>query len=275
MEQFDRAQKGDTVVVGDITYWYPLNNPHKRIPAVFHGDIRQQLLNDAGDSSRYSQSFKISFMALIILTLVAAYGRQKGESATDETAHHPAQADWGESADNLPSIIDRDRPANRLLLEPKTWYYKGQVVIDWEKKPMVEFLDDLPLVLSSKFEPPFIEAIRRQNMAVMYSDFVARMPNPGPNVGTLQSRTEHFRRTNGVKAWKVMKARAKAKGKGKAKAKAKAKGKTKAKPAVIETSVQTTKKRNAPPLQDTGYSSKKEKMQQAPSIPSSATVHNV
>ncbi|KAL8997275.1 MAG: hypothetical protein Q9169_003417 [Polycauliona sp. 2 TL-2023] len=194
MEQFKRIRKYETFhdEQGQLM-WQSLDPPSK--PAVYHYQARQPLLDWAATIGSYT------------------YPREKGRSATDETAYLGAQALWGPSDENLLAILTETKPAIRPKSELEPFYYNGELVLDSKGRPMPELFNEVPLVLSSKFEAPYIEAIMRRNSAITYEDIAARMPHEkvnhkgeiktGIKAQTLRRRTLAFRKRNHLEAWKA------------------------------------------------------------------------
>ena len=108
---------------------------------------------------------------------MVSYRRKDGSAPTDKTAYHGRQGTWGVDPTAWPDILFQFEPdTTRRNEEPPKWYHEGKLVINVEKRPM-RLIDELPPVLSSKYEGAFIVAVLRQNKAITYDDLLSRMPS--------------------------------------------------------------------------------------------------
>ncbi|KAL8893688.1 MAG: hypothetical protein Q9192_005022 [Flavoplaca navasiana] len=193
MDAFHRNRKGRTLLVEGVLFWEPEDRKRKPVKAVYHHHIRQELLNRAGDLSRYT------------------YRRKDGSAPTDKTAYHGGQGSWGVDPTAWPDILFQFEPdTTRRNEEPPKWYHEGKLVINVEKRPM-RLIDELPSVLSSKYEGAFIVAVLRQNKPITYDDLLSRMPSKSTQneegksfavrFTTIRQRANEFRNKHGLLSW--------------------------------------------------------------------------
>ena len=100
----------------------------------------------------------------------------------DRTSYHPDQRDWSTDPARFPESLKKisvDRPKKE---DQYTVSYmrtaQGRILLDHENHPIWAFTE-IPLVLSSMFEPLYMERIRRESKAsrlIAPRDFWARMP---------------------------------------------------------------------------------------------------
>lgn len=165
---------------GDDVAWsksdFPKQCPRKLVthnhivPAVYHNDIRDKLLTRASNNGQ----------------LVYDHPRKEGHLPHDETAFLASQQHWGPARpswhyipDDLLNRLDRlgykgkDYELTSMFDEDT-----GRIVLDKDNHPIVDY-EDIPLVLSSNFgvneEGFLLEAIRRIDMRIERTDFLARM----------------------------------------------------------------------------------------------------
>ena len=89
------------------------------IPAVYHNDIRQELLVRASNNGRYQYNVP----------------RAKGRMLYDETAFHAQQRDWtgerqywGQIRDDILNMLERQDYVGRYDKDPiLTWYEGGRI----------------------------------------------------------------------------------------------------------------------------------------------------
>ncbi|KAL8887809.1 MAG: hypothetical protein Q9215_004670 [Flavoplaca cf. flavocitrina] len=191
MDAFHRNCKGRTLLVEGVLFWEPEDRKRKPVKAVYHHDIRQELLNRAGDLSRYT------------------YRRKEGSAPTDKTAYHGRQGSWGADPTAWPDILFQFEPdTTRRNVDPPEWYHEGKLVINVEKRPM-RLIDELPSVISSKYEGAFIVAVLRQNKAITYDDLLSRMPSKSTQNDeemsfakcSDESQRSEFRNKHGLLSW--------------------------------------------------------------------------
>lgn len=131
-------------------------------PAVWHDQIRKQLINKAKGSKNQSYA-------------------QKRESSTlpeDITSFHADQKDWGEDRSCRPKVLFQfEAPPNwkEAKDEVGMMLHENKIVLDPDNRPVRDF-KVIPLTVSSKVEGWLMEAIRRQNHQITPNDFRARMP---------------------------------------------------------------------------------------------------
>ncbi|KAG8533999.1 uncharacterized protein KY384_000841 [Bacidia gigantensis] len=191
---------------GSLSWWN--ETAQHWAPAVYHNDIRQNLIE------RASQNGLIAYQP----------PRESGELPWDETAYQPEQDDW--NGDRNKSNI-RDDILNRL---DKAGYvgrdddidtdfmFEGVcLVIDEDNNPVKVFtninnLDNLPATLSSQIEDWYIEAITRLDTRIKRIDILARCPRefrkgkagkvtPIFTCQALGNRKDRYRVKEGLISW--------------------------------------------------------------------------
>lgn len=169
-----------------------------QVPAVFHDQIRVELIAIAGDSGAY------------------AHRPTEGTEATDISAFHPDQKNWQEKGENRPNVLKRfAKPENFANPEYNVgfMYFDGLLVIDHESQPLRAF-QGIPLTLSSKLEGWRAEAIRRLDPRIRNMDLIGRMPvkveasangiptrEPLVKVNAMAGRQSRFREQAGAIIW--------------------------------------------------------------------------
>ncbi|MCJ1422810.1 hypothetical protein MMC29_000690 [Sticta canariensis] len=128
------------------------------IPAIFHDDIRAQLLAEAPQGT-----YDVP--------------RERGKGVNDITSFHPAYKTYGPDRKNRHKILFRYVQDGYPVPSktPETWMYRGKIVLDPSNDPVQKW-DEIPLVLSSAYEGYDMEVVRRLNPKISFRDFRARMP---------------------------------------------------------------------------------------------------
>ena len=178
------AGSGDSLMwkdeSGEESVWsklaYTLSWAHRSsadiliVPAVYHNDIRQKLLAKANNDGR----------------LVYDHPRRRGYLPHDETAFLPSQQHWGSDRsiwhlipDDLLNRLDRlDYKGKEYDVSYMFAADTSRIILDKDNHPIVDY-EDIPSVLSSNFgmqeEGYLLEAIRRIDMRIQRTDFLARM----------------------------------------------------------------------------------------------------
>ncbi|MCJ1264619.1 hypothetical protein MMC22_004493 [Lobaria immixta] len=169
-----------------------------QVAAVFHDQIREELIAIANEGGAYAQP--------------PANGRE----ATDTTAFHPDQRDWQEKGVGCPNVL-RNFEKPQGFTNPEYdlgfMYYDGFLVIDYESQPLRPFRG-IPLTLSSKLEGWRAEAIRRSDPRIRNMDLIARMPvkvEPSANgmatrvplvkINAVAGRQSRYREQAGAITW--------------------------------------------------------------------------
>ncbi|MCJ1267241.1 hypothetical protein MMC22_007126 [Lobaria immixta] len=168
------------------------------VPAIFHDQIRAELIDIAREDGAYTHK------------------PTKGSEATDITAFHPDQKDWQEKGANRPDVL-------KVFAKPENFanpqynlgfmYFDRFLVIDHEGQPLRPFRG-IPLTLSSKLEGWRAEAIRRSDPRVRNMDLMARMPvkvegspngiptrKPLVKINAIAGRQSRFREQAGAITW--------------------------------------------------------------------------
>ncbi|KAL8805662.1 MAG: hypothetical protein Q9182_001806 [Xanthomendoza sp. 2 TL-2023] len=128
-------------------------------PAVYHQDIRKELIKDAARLGKYRHEL--------------AKGRQK----LDVTAFHPAYVDNGPDRQNWPKILFQYQPtrADFEHTKPGLWQlHDGRVVIDCNNDAMNDYAE-IPVALSTKAESWLLLTCMRLNNHITIQDFRGRM----------------------------------------------------------------------------------------------------
>lgn len=132
----------------------------------------------------------------------------------DVTAYFPPHQNWGEERSNWPKIIFQYEPGPReqSTTTDVLWSTpQGQIVLDINNDPVLVY-QEIPVTLSSRFEPVFMEAVLRSNRKITQKDLRARMPRfptaeskaSGKDVinrNTLSMSMTRFRRAAGCISW--------------------------------------------------------------------------
>ncbi|MCJ1462356.1 hypothetical protein MMC07_000956 [Pseudocyphellaria aurata] len=168
------------------------------VPAVYHDQIRKELIATAAEDGAYTSK------------------PTEGTEALDITAFHREQIDWQERGAGRPDQLkhfakpqDFANPQYNLGF----MYFNGYLVIDHEGQPLRPFRG-VPLTLSSKLEGWRAEAIRRSDPRIRSVDLIARMPvkvepsangkeirNPLVKENAVAGRQNRFREQAGAITW--------------------------------------------------------------------------
>jgi len=172
----------------DITTW---------VPAVYHNDLRGELINEAARAGQYD------------------FAREQGIGLTDITSFLPSQRIWGPDRANWPEILFHPKPNTTKDVGQTLplWYRGGRLLLDHDNHPMREFAGILPTTFSSQAEGWLIEATNRCDNSIHLQDIRGRMPKDivvvrkGVQVTeqlftlrTISQRTGRFRRSAGLVA---------------------------------------------------------------------------
>ena len=176
------------------------------VPAVYHSNIRDELLALTDSQGQYAQP------------------RARGPGTNDRTSYLPSQQNWGPQrhlwhhipGDILNQLEKRDYRDAYYSQRPTTWYHQSLLVLDHDNHP-VRVFPDLPTTLSSAVEGWLIEAISRLDHRILSRDIWARLPlelektRPGRRksnseqdlfgLSTIGNRRFHFREDEGLLAW--------------------------------------------------------------------------
>ena len=187
---------------GTLQWWDPKDETWRA--AIYHKDIRNQLLDIASDNGRCVYDFP----------------RSHGITLDDQTAFLAAHQDWSPERDLWPRMTDdilnrlerrayRGRNAGKT---PRILYFCGGVVLDHDNHP-VRCFEDLPIVLSSAVDGWELELFFRLDARVQRKDIRARLPsqinNPRRNnvdlfgMSALGNRRMRFRKDAGILAWET------------------------------------------------------------------------
>ncbi|KAL8713723.1 MAG: hypothetical protein Q9220_002249 [cf. Caloplaca sp. 1 TL-2023] len=131
-------------------------------PAVYHTDIRHQLIEDAARLGSYR------------------FDWYQGKTATDITAFHPAYANNGEEREDWPKILFQYLPkvSDFSHCKPGLWQtHDGRVIIDVNNDAMLDY-PEIPVTLSWKAPAWLLVTINRLNNCITMQDFRGRMAGP-------------------------------------------------------------------------------------------------
>ncbi|KAI4240063.1 MAG: hypothetical protein L6R42_011593, partial [Xanthoria sp. 1 TBL-2021] len=129
-------------------------------PAVYHQDIREQLIKDAARLGRYRHHLA------------------RGKDKLDITAFHPAYAENGPERQHWPKILFQYAPtmSNFLHTKPPIWQlHDGRVVIDCNNDAMNDY-PEIPVTLARNADSWLMLTCMRLNNHITIQDFRGRMP---------------------------------------------------------------------------------------------------
>ncbi|KAL8831951.1 MAG: hypothetical protein Q9170_005077 [Blastenia crenularia] len=129
-------------------------------PAVYHKDIREQLIEDTAKLGAYK------------------YEMNKGKnSKLDVTSFHPAYEENGHRRENWPKILFKYVPdtSDFMHVKPEYWvYHDGRIVIDCNNDAMYDF-PEIPTTLARNADAWLLLAIMRLNNKISIQDLRGRM----------------------------------------------------------------------------------------------------
>ncbi|KAL9122011.1 MAG: hypothetical protein Q9187_001436 [Circinaria calcarea] len=155
-------------------------------PAVYHNDIREELLAAANKIGTYK------------------FKRSRGTLEHDATAFHQDQKLWGLSRKHRPRILFQYKkgPTDKLTYEAGIWCDShGRVILDLDGTPVRNYTN-IPVVLSSQLEGCYMEAMMRQHPKIKLQDFAARMPKDQAKWNALSARMRRYRVEACCISWK-------------------------------------------------------------------------
>ncbi|KAL8868670.1 MAG: hypothetical protein Q9174_004837 [Haloplaca sp. 1 TL-2023] len=145
-------------------------------PAVYHSDIRRQLVEEASQAGTY-RMVTIKLLKTMILTFVG-HEMSHGKDRLDVTAFHPMFANNGAQREHWPKILLQylSTPADYQDQKPGIWtWHDGRVILDLNDDAMRNFAE-LPVTLASNADAWLLQACMRLNNNINYQDFRGRMP---------------------------------------------------------------------------------------------------
>ncbi|KAI4280224.1 MAG: hypothetical protein L6R38_004611 [Xanthoria sp. 2 TBL-2021] len=148
-----RGKKLTAKPVGIVRY-------HDGRPAVYHQDIREQLIKDAARLGR------------------CRHHLARGKDKLDITAFHPAYAESGPDRQHWPKILFQYAPtvSNFLHTKPPIWQlHDGRVVIDCNNDAMNDY-PEIPVTLARNADSWLMLTCMRLNNHITIQDFRGRMP---------------------------------------------------------------------------------------------------
>ncbi|KAL8811533.1 MAG: hypothetical protein Q9200_001725 [Gallowayella weberi] len=128
-------------------------------PAVYHQDIRKDLIQDAARLGRYRHRLA------------------KGKHKLDVTAFHPAYIDNGPDRQHWPKILFQYQPtiADFMHTKPGLWQlHDGRVVVDCNNDAMNDYAE-IPVTLSTKADSWLLLTCMRLNNHITIQDLRGRM----------------------------------------------------------------------------------------------------
>ncbi|KAL8705110.1 MAG: hypothetical protein Q9201_001755 [Fulgogasparrea decipioides] len=145
-------------VAGGNLEWFDPQQKSWR-PAVYHKDIRQELIQLAANMGEWQVEMA------------------RGKDPLDVTAFHPAYAAYGPEREDWPKILFQYLPTVTDFEHAKSdlWiWYDGRVVIDVNNDGMPDY-PELPYTLARHADPWLLVTIMRLNNHITLQDFRGRM----------------------------------------------------------------------------------------------------
>ncbi|KAL8637955.1 MAG: hypothetical protein Q9228_004841 [Teloschistes exilis] len=180
----DNKEKGRIRVDGHGNMWCCID--HEWLPAVYHHDRRERLLELAEQNGRLQYSKfpqLVPFLECNQAYTLVAHDQVHGLEPHDRTAYHPRYADVNMKERNgRPRILYLwDPPATRLGCERDPGYMVDPddhniILIDKNNHPIRNH-KELPVVISGQVPGVWMELWRRLNPYITNADIVARTPN--------------------------------------------------------------------------------------------------
>ena len=164
-------------------------------PAVYHSDIRDELIFEASQGGRLKYPIR----------------RKKGAQDNDITAYLVANHNWGDQRNRRPDLCFRFKKDNYTGPDyyVGTWKRNGLYLIDHDDRRMMKY-PNLPVTISSEESGMFLEAWRREDPRVGIDDMMGRMPcrikkKAGTvklyGVSTINMRMNRFRVNACLQSW--------------------------------------------------------------------------
>ncbi|KAL9601199.1 MAG: hypothetical protein Q9219_002699 [cf. Caloplaca sp. 3 TL-2023] len=129
------------------------------IPAVYHHEIRGQLLQSTDEKGKYDDE------------------PARGKDDLDRTAFKEEHKHWNlEDRDGRPEVLFQwDDPGDREEYRPELWIDNDRVVLSAENRPLMKWRE-IPLTISGQCEGMRLEAYRRLNPNISLNELRGRMP---------------------------------------------------------------------------------------------------
>ncbi|MCJ1243999.1 hypothetical protein MMC30_001196 [Trapelia coarctata] len=129
------------------------------VPAVYHNDLRSQLIQEASSRGKYDHE------------------RKRGKGVDNVTSFLMSQKSWGNERQHWPNILFQIKTVPDLALPRNIpfWRRDGQLVLDHDNNPVRNFLT-LPATCSSEMEGWLLVAICHSDHRIQIADIRARMP---------------------------------------------------------------------------------------------------
>ena len=116
-------------------------------------------------------------------------------------------ADYKHCSDNRedwPAILHQYKPTrvDKNPRKPNLWFLDDTIILDPNNKPLLDW-PGLPWTISSHVKGVMVEAFTRSNLAISFTDLIARMPKTSSTRlrGNISMRATRFRHNEGLVAW--------------------------------------------------------------------------
>lgn len=153
--------KGEIRYTANGSLEHLLEHENKWVPAVFHNDIRAELIAEAALLGQYD------------------HPRKRGVGDTDVTSYLPAHKTWGPAEADWPAVmfhVNMEKNSGLGINDADLWYHGGRLVLDDDNDPMRWFPDMLPATCSSAMESWELLALYHSDQRISISDIRGRMP---------------------------------------------------------------------------------------------------
>ncbi|MCJ1243998.1 hypothetical protein MMC30_001195 [Trapelia coarctata] len=154
--------KGQVRYTANGSIEHLLEYERKWVPAVYHNDIRAELIGEAAIYGQYG------------------YPRNRGRGPTDETSFLPAHKTWGPAQKDWPAaMFHAGSERNPEPVGPKAiplWYRGGRLLLDDDNDPLRFLPHTIPATCSSEMESWELQAIYNSDPRIVLADIRARMP---------------------------------------------------------------------------------------------------
>ncbi|MCJ1244000.1 hypothetical protein MMC30_001197 [Trapelia coarctata] len=144
---------------------YFMDSKKAWVPAVYHEDIRAELITGASQEGAYDHT------------------RKSGLGNADVTSFLASHKSWGEKREQWPEILfvldikKAPKPTPALPKKVPLWYRGVKLVLDRNSNPMRDFSNTIPATCSSEMETWLLVAILHTDTRVQIGDIHGRMPN--------------------------------------------------------------------------------------------------
>ncbi|KAL8719522.1 MAG: hypothetical protein Q9225_003489 [Loekoesia sp. 1 TL-2023] len=142
---------------GELEWFDPVSKEWK--PAVYHKDIREELIKYAAKLGKYR------------------YPMAHGKHELDVTAFHPAFKYNGRKREQWPKILFKYLPSQSDLshVKPEYWQlHDGRIVLDMNNDAMYDY-PEIPMTLARNADAWLLLAVMRMNSTISVQDLRGRM----------------------------------------------------------------------------------------------------